>query len=200
MRKTIYAISLVAGTQIHAQNASHCVAIQTPQERLACFDKAYASAISRDEVNALANWKISIETSQLDDSSTVVLSTASLNTIPDRLGYAKHAKLYIRCKEGTTSLFIHFAGLYMADIHKLGRIHYRVDDNPPQRVTMKESNNNEALGLWYGGVAKPFISNIISGKSLFIRATPYNKSPVEMTFNIEGLDKALRPLSEACDW
>jgi len=200
MKKTIIAINLIIGTQVCAQDASHCVAIEAEEKRLECFDKAYINTTQEFELNGLVNWKMNVETSRLDDSSTVILSNESIDTIPDRLGRQKHARLYIRCKEGTTSLYIYFAGLYMADLQKLGRIDYRVDDNPAQRVTMKESNNNEALGLWYGGVAKPFIKDILTGEILFVRATPYNESPVDLAFNIKGLHEAIKPLSEACDW
>jgi type VI secretion system protein VasI len=149
---------------------------------------------------ATGSWAVEIEQSALDDSRRVILSLESNEPIRARHGQAQPATLFVRCEENTTSLFIHFAGHFMSDNRGGGRIDYRIDDRSPARVDARESNNNMALGLWRGGSAIPFLRDLFGGQSLYVRATPFNESRVEATFAITGLEDAIRPLREACNW
>lgn len=88
----------------------------------------------------------------------------------------------------------------MSDNRGGGRVDYRIDDNPADYRSMEESSDNKALGLWSGGRSIPFIKSLFGGETIFMRASPFNESPVEMTFNISGLEEAIEPLREACGW
>ena len=88
----------------------------------------------------------------------------------------------------------------MADIQGKGRITYRLDSEDAARHTFRESNDNQALGLWSGGQAIPFIKGMLGHDRMLIRATPFSDSTVTGEFNIAGLDEAIKPLREACNW
>ena len=146
-------------------------------------------------------WQVRSKTSALDDSTSVFLSVSSEDPVRDRFGRGSPARLTVRCLENTTSVTINFAGLFMSNTQGGGRVDFRVDDNPAGNVRMAVSNNNQALGLWRGGQSIPFIQkHLLNGDSLYLRATPFNESPVEMHFNISGLDDVIDPLREACNW
>ena len=115
-------------------------------------------------------------------------------------GELKRGTLIIRCMENTTSLYTKWGGHFMSDNRNNGRVDYRVDAKKASRVSMRESTNNKSLGLWSGSQSIPFIKQLLNAKQLYIRATPYSESPVEMAFNVTGLEKAIEPLREACGW
>lgn len=188
-----------ASPALSAQDVSHCVPIQDPEERLNCFDDAF---VETTEVPASEEspWEFSSDTSALDDSTNVYLSTPSLEPVADRYGQTVYPQLWVRCLENTTSVFINFGGLHMTDHQSYGMVSYRVDDRTASKIPMDASTNNMALGLWRGGNAIKFIKTIMDGDQLFVRATPYSSSPVEVEFAVAGLDEKIGPLREACHW
>lgn len=146
------------------------------------------------------NWLVTEDRSAFDDSRTVVLSLASDAPIRSQFGAPGPARLYLRCQENTTSLFLVLNDLFLADIQGFGAVDYRVDEAAAGAVQMTSSTDNKALGLWEGGKAIAFIKKLMAGKSVVFRATPYNDSPVEFSFTLAGLDAASLPLQEACGW
>ena len=190
---------LILAGPIAAKDVSHCVAINDPDTRLSCFDDAFVETYVEQPLPQ-SDWSVSVDTSALDDSKTVVLSLSSKDQFLDQYGQLKRGSLIIRCMENTTSLYTHWGGHFMSDNRNSGRVDYRVDTQKASRVNMTESTNNKSLGLWSGGQSIPFIKKLLDAKQLYIRATPYSESAVEMSFNITGLQKAIEPLREACSW
>ncbi|WP_333830981.1 type VI secretion system-associated protein TagO [Pararhodobacter sp.] len=182
-----------------SQDVSHCASMENAEDRLNCFDQAF---IETSELEAApdSEWSVRVDQSPLDDSTSVYMSVQSDRPLRARFRQESDASLNIRCRENTTSIFIHFGGHFMSDIQGRGRVDYRVDDRPAGHTTMSVSTNNEALGLWSGNRSIPFIRGIMDGGSLYVRATPFSESALEMTFNISGLDEELAPLREACNW
>jgi len=146
-------------------------------------------------------WDISTSTSRFDDSPTVVLITQATETVPARFGQGRtRPALVLRCLENTTVFYIAISDGHLADIQSYGHVDYRIDDQPPGIWRMDASTDNEALGLWNGGRAIPQIRRMIGADRLDIRLTPYSESPIEFGFDIRGLDEAITPLREACNW
>lgn len=192
--------AMTLSSSLHAQDASSCVSIENSEERLQCFDQAFATPEEPTTPDIESDWSVRTDVSPLDDSKSVYLSVTSMSPIMGRYGRLETGTLYIRCFENTTSLFTLWGGHFMSDNRGGGRVDYRIDDNPAAHVSMQESSDNEALGLWNGGVSIPFIKRLFGGEKIFMRASPFNESPVEMTFNISGLEEAIEPLREACGW
>jgi len=143
------------------------------------------------------NWRISTETSPLDDSTSVFLRTSGT---PIRGPYGEDVipTLHIRCVENRTAVTIYFGGHFMSD-HRHGRVDYRIDDTPARHRQFRGSNNHEYLGLWRGtGIG--FIKSLFGHDKLYVRATPYSESSVSTTFRIGGLEDAIRPLRHSCNW
>jgi type VI secretion system protein VasI len=181
-----------------AQDVSHCVDISNPDDRLNCFDAAFVTKEVKTPVKS--DWKVSVETSKLDDTTSVYMSVQSDEPVTNQYNQSKSGMLMLRCKENTTSAFLTFGGHFMADIQGRGRVDYRIDDDEPGKIGMDVSTDNQALGLWNGGRSIGFIRRLKGGDKLLVRATPFNDSPVEMTFTISGLDNQIEPLSTACGW
>jgi hypothetical protein len=71
-----------------------------------------------------------------------------------------------------------------------------ISDAAAKTKSSDESNDNEALGLWSGGAAIPFIKELFGATTLLVRATPFNESAVTAELPIAGLEEAIKPLRE----
>ena len=152
------------------------------------------------EVESKGAWRVEEDTSAFDDSKTVVLSIESSDTIRGQFGPAGPASMYLRCQENTTVVYLWLNDLFLSDIQGFGTVEYRIDGQKAQSARMTTSTDNKALGLWNGGKAIPFIKRLEGGQTVVMRATPFNESPVEFSFDLTGLDTAIAPLKEACSW
>lgn len=204
-----------------ALGASDCAALTDFNARMACVREVGAAISETRDSRAAARdqrledraataqewqahphplWRTSMSRSPLDDSPTVVLSRPSRNVISNSYGQAGPGMLVIRCRENTTSAYLTFNGHFMADIQGRGRVDYRVDQRPAGHRRMTVSTDNESLGAWSGNQSIPWIREMLDADQLYIRATPFNESPVSLTFDIRGLDEAIAPLRDACNW
>lgn len=104
--------------------------------------------------------------------------------------------IQIECRNGVSYVFLHF------DQVMSGRgqsIAYRVDTGTPKRTWMTNSTDFKAFGM-SGRAAVLFAQELIDGKRLHVRATPYNSGAIELTFEIDGLRDAVKDVAEACKW
>lgn len=136
----------------------------------------------------------------MDDSRNVVLSVNANQAVRDKFDREYVPMLLLRCAEGETAIFINFDGLFMADINMYGNVQMRVDDQRAFNVSMRESTNNESLGLWRGAGPVRVIRQLVGGEILTVRATPYSESPITTSFPIAGLGYDVTPLRQACRW
>lgn len=191
-----------------------CRALKTASARLGCYDSLLpptadgaesapaAPAVSQTPKSlATGKWSVRTETSKMADTWDVFLTLGSENLVKCRsFGGRSEMRLVLRCMENTTSAFMvgdcHFASGFQG----YGRVTYRVDKKKARTVSMDASTDNEALGLWRGRTAIPFIKQLIGGETLLMRATPFNESPIEVEFDIRGLEEAVKPLRESCGW
>jgi len=146
------------------------------------------------------SWSVSEQRSPIDDSTNVYLTLSSDEEIRGRFGRPGYAKMVVRCKENTSTVYFRMNNLFLADIQSYGNVVTRLDKDKARTYRMKESTDNEALGLWRGGTAIPFIKSLFDHDKLLVQITPYNESPVIATFNIKNLRKAIEPMRKACNW
>ncbi len=149
----------------------------------------------------LRSWRVSERTSPIDDSKNVWLTVRSRERISHWLGKpSSHATLTLRCMENTTSLLINMNDNHMADIQGYGDVTFRLDTEQAFTRGLRQSTDNQMLGLWTGGVSIPVIKRMFDHEQVTIRATPYNQGPIIVTFPIHGLREQIEPLREACHW
>lgn len=178
------------------QQLRECSRIEDSVKRIACFDALPAVPSAP---TSTGTWKVNTEISKIDDSTNVTIFTKSLGQIEGRFGESGYITLGIRCRENTTDLYFHFAGQFMSD-YGGGEITYRIDKEPAKTKKFGESNNHEALGLWSGSEAIPFIKSLFGAHRLFVQATPYGENAVGGEFIVTGLENAVKPLRQAFGW
>ena len=186
-----------------------CSALEDGLKRLACFDDIAAvlnGAADQEVAASVASaedkgkWQQSIEASKIDDSTTVVLRLEAESPIVDRFERSHLPALIIRCMEKVSALYWTFDGLFVADSGGFGKVTVRLDREKARTFQTSASTDNQALGLWSGGQAIPFIRSMLDNSTMLVRMTPFSDSPVEMEFDIRGLAEAARPLQKACGW
>jgi type VI secretion system protein VasI len=151
-------------------------------------------------IESAGRWRIETETSAFDDSTTVFVALDSNEPIRGQFGPAGPATLHLRCMENRTSLFLVLNDLFLSDIQGYGLVEYRIDDQEVETVEMTSSTSNKALGLWNGSKSIPMIKGLLLGQKVVFRATPFNESPVEFSFDLTGIDSATSLLRKACSW
>jgi len=179
-----------------------CAAKINAAERLSCYDDlAKTRNVASPEIETAKNgdWNVQTETSKVDDSKNVYLRVDSIDTFRDRYGNSKSATFFITCQEHSTQTFFVLGGMFLADTGGFGDVTVRIDRNKAQTMSLTESTDNQALGIWRGA-GVPFIKSLIGKTRLLLVATPYNESSITVEFNITGLGEALQPLREACSW
>jgi len=88
----------------------------------------------------------------------------------------------------------------MSDLEGRGTVTYRIDTAKAQKKEFTESTDHEALGLWNGGSAIPWIKAMFGGARMYVEATPFSESAVSDFMPISGLEEAIKPLRESCGW
>ena len=184
-----------------------CAEIASDSVRLFCYDvlagrealDGGSSDEQKSKQETRQNWLVERDVSRVDDSAIVFLSTPELGTARGSADNPASFLLVLACRENKTNIWVHFGSAYT--FGKDNRmLTYRIDDKSARTKRFGESNKGEALGLWSGNSAIPFIKSLFGADRLFIRATPKSATRVEAEFDISGLEQAVEPLRKACHW
>lgn len=198
-------LALVALAQpATSQELSPCFYMQDKDAKMACYhadlEKMKAEAAANGEEEPRGKWSVRKSKSDLDDKMNVSAILFASAKVGPAYKEPDEPYLEIRCNENTTAAVFYFGGYFMGDAVGMGQIDYRVDDRKAGRKNFDASTSNEHLGLWSGGRAIPFAKELLGGKSLYVKATPVNENPIDMRFDIDGVDAALKDVREACGW
>ncbi|RCS25253.1 hypothetical protein DUT91_00010 [Phyllobacterium salinisoli] len=196
------AVYFFAQSAIAQDSGKECAAIEDAGKRLLCYDGVFRTAIDvQSPTRTTGKWAVSTETSKITDTVDHFISLESDDAFPGKYGRSpQNARLLIRCMESKSTIYFNFGDHFLADIQGYGDITFRVDERKAEKRGFDESTDHSALGLWSGGTAIPFVKKLIGGKKLVVRATPYNESPITATFDLRGMDEAIKPLRAACKW
>jgi len=196
-------VSLASGSlysQDMRKSLAACAAVKSPLDRLGCFDKL-TSQLGVDHPRAVpvvtaagkGKWSVSATLSPIDDSKNVTLSLEANESVGARYRRVTPT-LILRCKERKTDAYISwdaYLGLEQTTVLT------RLDDRPASKSEWSLSTDNKAT---FAPQAKTFIKGLLGHSRLVSQVTPYSESPVLVTFDLAGLDAALKPLSDACHW
>lgn len=142
-------------------------------------------------------WTVSRSSSPVDDSSTVVLRQRADEEVRARYGQTYRPSLLIRCMENSTGLYINY-GFFLTTGSMT--VTTRVDKEDARKARWNVSTDYEAVGLWRGGQAIPFIKSLLGKDRLFVRVQPHGESYVDVTFSLDGLDDRIHSVAKTCRW
>lgn len=165
-----------------------CAEHAEPAKRLACYDKELPPAKGPDTPSAAAvDWFLSKE--KLTDAPEAFIHRASGGDHPVLWG--------IRCRDDTTSTLLVLDTLVG---NEEVSVQYRFDDKAAITASWMPSTGGQAIGLWSGRDAIPFIRAAMASKTLSVSVEPKGGSRIDVKFDIGGLEAALKPVRTACKW
>lgn len=200
MRTLALSMALISiGGAAHAQDT--CVKIDNDLDRLGCYDRTSGRTGKVETITSPGKWSSASEASKLTDDNTITLTLDSNEVIDCGWNNGAKITLVVRCQEKKTAVYF-VTGCHMAssEYDDYGKIEYRIDAQKARSVDADASTDNKALGLWSGASAIPLIKQMTSGRQMVTRMTPYSESPFTATFDIVGLDEAIKPLRKECAW
>ncbi|HGV3496593.1 TPA: type VI secretion system-associated protein TagO [Klebsiella michiganensis] len=170
--------------------------------RLSCYDKLFPQDIKEEVVPAAlepaqnpGKWLTHITTSPVDDSKNVVLMLPSNDSIRTPYGETVTPTIFVACREKKTEVFINW-DVYLG-LEETSML-YRLDKQ--KAVERSWSISTDTKAVFYSGRDIDFVKALMKADKMFARITPYNESPVSVTFDLAGLNSALKPLQQACGW
>ncbi|WOC15466.1 type VI secretion system-associated protein TagO [Pseudochrobactrum sp. MP213Fo] len=198
---TAGAVLLMLTSMSSAEN-SKCIKTENDLDRLACYDNEAGRTPKSVLITETAGkWSPTSTTSKLTDDKNITLQLASEEIV--NCGWNKGDKitLILRCQEQKTALFINTqCHMTSSEYNGYGDVTYRLDSDKAQIIGMSESTNNRSLGLWTGGKSIPMIKQMLGKQQMVVRMTPFNESAFTATFDLTGLEAAIKPLRDECKW
>ena len=178
-----------------------CANIDIDLDRLACYDREVGRIPKITALPGKGAWVVRSEKSVLTDRIEVFMSVRSDENVVCGWNKGARVNLTLRCMDNTTAL-IFDTGCHMtsSEYNSHGDVTYRIDAEKARSVSMVESTDNRSLGLWSGGKAIPMIKQMLGKSRVVARMTPYGENPITATFPVSGLEDAIKPLRQACDW
>ena len=178
-----------------------CKSIANKDERLNCYDALSNVETITIPTEGIGNWTIFKDKSPVDDSVSIYLNLDANDYINVKYKKVK-PNLTIRCKESATSIFINY-GIFLNDgsIKPVTRLD---SEKAVSDVYWGTSTDHQAIFydslLGEGETSIKFIKQLLDKNKFFIRVVPYNEKPVYATFDLSGLNEAIKPLRAVCGW
>lgn len=181
---------------IDENELAKCAVIDGDLARLECFDKLAKSKhldgrqLQPVSISGKGKWQVSVDVNPVDDSKTVTLV---LDADSGKNRWGKAVYLVARCKSNSTDLYIGWNDYLGSEAVVLTR----VGDN--KAITQNWSLSTDKKASFHGKPI-PFLKEMLTSPKLVAQITPYNESPVTAVFNTAGLENAIKPLRETCNW
>jgi type VI secretion system protein VasI len=139
------------------------------------------------------DWQVRTMTSPVDGTDVIILQRTAREV--RARSTADPPILYIRCREGTTDLYIDWHDYIAGSTH---RVTIRLDRGPTRARMWALSRSNVAT--FYPESPVALLQEMINAEILFAEAEPYNTAAVTTVFALDGLAAAIQPLRTACGW
>jgi type VI secretion system protein VasI len=143
------------------------------------------------------NWIVRKDKSPIDDSPRVVIMNRADRT-EGMSGWRDRPRMVLRCQRNETNLYVIVGDYLGSDGRK--SVTYRFGEEAAQKASWSVSTDNDAVGLWSGGQAIPFMKRLLAVDRFVFNITPYNSAPVTAVFKTAGLRDKLAELAAACNW
>lgn len=181
---------------IDEKEYAKCAVIEGDLSRLECFDnlaktkKLDGRQVQPTSIEGKGKWEVNVDVNPIDDSKTVTLI---LNADSGTSKWNRPVFLVARCKSNTTEFYIGWNDYLGREADVLTR----VGDN--KATTKRWGMSTDSKATFHD---KPivFLKEMLTANKLVAQVTPYNESPVTAIFDTSGMQNAIKPLRETCNW
>ena len=212
---------VLAYTQLY--RFQYCSSIQDEADRLDCYDN-YARELGLNPGEGVGGVSASQSTSgfwtirgeSTRDTATVFVFTEGSSTI-GRASLLVIPTLVARCSNRTTELFISFGAYFPVQVgpqeksslyskqSKSGRgeldrgtaTTVTFDGREPMELQMNRSQDGKS---YFFPNPVSFIRQLRTQKTMAFRLKSPDHAPLETSFKLVGIEKALEPLRKQCEW
>ena len=142
-------------------------------------------------------WVTKFGTSSFDNSKTVVILLNANSPVTGWLNETYLPVLYIRCQEQKIDVYI-AVGLQQNveyGLYNKSTVRVRFDSDTAETFITNHSTDNQAL---FFKNPTSMMNEILKHQTMVFGFTPFNASPVETSFNLNGVTDAIKPLLEDC--
>lgn len=147
-----------------------------------------------EPINGENSWSVREKTSEIDDSKSVYLSLESKDAIIG--SYSEQTPtIIIRCVENKTQAYVNI-GAYLG--YQGVKVTTRFDKDKAKTKRWSLSTDGKAVFVRGGNIK--WIKELMKHETLTMRVAPYNEGNQTFSFDIVGLEDAIKPLREACHW
>jgi len=135
----------------------------------------------------------------MDDSKYVSISIDADVPITAWPGDTHKLSLVIRCKEKHTNVFIINGVQANVEYDRTDEatVRLRIDDGPAYSEVWGEDTSKDSV---FSPHPIALARRLGNAKKLTYQFTPFNSSPALTAFTLEGIDKHLPAVAEACGW
>jgi hypothetical protein len=178
---------------------AECSLLDSPAERLACFDREFPRAASLQQEGD--GWETWTRKSPFTDVTDRFVSVRSREPVSCRWNDGEPVRMTVQCVNDATSLVFE-TGCYMTSsrFRNYGEVLMRTDEDEAMVVPMEASPDHTSLGLWGGEKSIPLIRQMIGKSTLTARMAPYSERPFVAEFDISGMGEAIADLRAECKW
>jgi hypothetical protein len=170
-----------------------------------CYKSAIRTAAGGTEKNGAASpaadagdWITDTDRDPIDDSAVI---TASLIAESGAAKFGEPVMLVARCGSNKTELYALWHE-YVGDdsnsvYEEFKNVEVRVGDDPARTERWTVSTDKQAT---FAGSAVSLLKEMSGKKKLVLRTTPYGENPITAIFDLEGFEKAVKPIAKECKW
>jgi type VI secretion system protein VasI len=136
------------------------------------------------------DWTILTSVNPMDDSTTV---SAVLTAREGRGTYGDDISIFLRCKSRELDVFIAWGSYLGIDDPQITT---RIGDAPAQTTRWALSSNNQ---ISFSTSPQLLIDSLsLAGDRYVAQVTPYSESPITAVFNLIGIEKAAKQVTDNC--
>ncbi|WP_016899768.1 type VI secretion system-associated protein TagO [Pseudoalteromonas sp. PAMC 22718] len=181
---------------ISDQEFAKCAALEGDLSRLECFDNLAkdknldGQQVQTTSIEGTGDWDVNVKINPIDDSKTVTLI---LKAETGESKWNRPYALLVRCKSNETNVFIGWSEYLGREANVLTRI------GSNKAVTQPWDMSTDSKATFHPNPIT-FLKEVLSSDKLVAQVTPYNENPATAIFNTAGLENAIKPLRETCNW
>lgn len=158
---------------------------------------ADADAMER-AATSKGKWDTNTKRDPIDDSAVV---TASLDADSGSSSFGETVSIVARCGSNKTELYAIWND-YVGDdssspYYEYKRVEVRVGTAAAETQLWDVSTDSQAT---FARDPIPLLKDMVQNEKLALRMTPYGENPVTAIFDLTGIEAAIKPIAEECNW
>ena len=144
----------------------------------------------------MGDWKVRTEVSPLDDIKTVYLDLKAADSGGVRGTSAYASQMSLMCTGSKIEAYVFVRSPPQVDRSGFATVRVRFDALEPQALRMEKSLKEDAL---FFGEPASIVKQMQGRERMLFGYSPRGSDEVVTTFELRGMDEAVRPFVEGCE-